>query len=137
MDTQPSRNDVGRALSRSRSRPRDCVLVNLGAPGTAGSSIERSDIGRSQPGSRSRLLAGISAEYLAASGAGLRSAPLRSGHRQRLGRDDAKAVLFLRSVIGNAGDDLRLAQLAGDLSLRSERFRTLWARQDVRRKTSG
>lgn len=49
----------------------------------------------------------------------------------------AKAVSFLRSVIGNAEDDPRLAQLIGDLSLRSERFRMLWARQDVRCKTSG
>jgi transcriptional regulator with XRE-family HTH domain len=49
----------------------------------------------------------------------------------------AKAVAYLRSVIGGAVDDPGLAELIGDLSLRSERFRTLWARQDVRQKTSG
>jgi transcriptional regulator with XRE-family HTH domain len=49
----------------------------------------------------------------------------------------AKAVAYLRSVIGGALDDPRLAELVGELSLRSERFRTLWARQDVRQKTSG
>jgi transcriptional regulator with XRE-family HTH domain len=49
----------------------------------------------------------------------------------------AKAVAYLRSVVGAAVDDPRLIELIGELSLRSERFRTLWARQDVRQKTSG
>lgn len=49
----------------------------------------------------------------------------------------AKAVAYLRSVIGGAVDDPKLAELVGELSLRSDRFRTLWARQDVRQKTSG
>lgn len=49
----------------------------------------------------------------------------------------AKAVAYLRSVIGRALDDPRLVELIGELSLRSERFRVLWARQDVRLKTSG
>jgi transcriptional regulator with XRE-family HTH domain len=48
----------------------------------------------------------------------------------------AKTVAYLRSVIG-AADDPRLAELVGELSLRSDRFRTLWGRQDVRQKTSG
>ena len=48
----------------------------------------------------------------------------------------AKAVAYLRSIVGGE-DDPRLVELIGELSLRSERFRTLWARQDVRRKTSG
>ncbi|MEU9885947.1 hypothetical protein [Sphaerisporangium sp. NPDC051011] len=49
----------------------------------------------------------------------------------------AKSVAYLRSVIGGAVDEPRLVELIGELSLRSERFRTLWARQDVRQKTSG
>lgn len=49
----------------------------------------------------------------------------------------AKVVAYLRSVVGGALDDPQLAQLIGELSLRSERFRTLWARQDVHQKTSG
>jgi transcriptional regulator with XRE-family HTH domain len=49
----------------------------------------------------------------------------------------AKAVAYLRSVIGGAADDPRLAELVGELSLRSERFAALWARQDVRQKTTG
>jgi transcriptional regulator with XRE-family HTH domain len=49
----------------------------------------------------------------------------------------AKTVAYLRSIIGGAVDDPRLAELIGELSLRSERFRMLWARQDVRQKTSG
>jgi hypothetical protein len=48
----------------------------------------------------------------------------------------AKSVAYLRSVAG-AAEDPRLAELIGELSLRSERFRTLWGRQDVRQKTSG
>jgi transcriptional regulator with XRE-family HTH domain len=49
----------------------------------------------------------------------------------------AKAVAYLRSVIGATAGDPRLTELIGELSLNSERFRTLWARQDVRHKTSG
>jgi hypothetical protein len=49
----------------------------------------------------------------------------------------AKAVAYLRSVIGADVDDPKLVELIGELSLRSERFRALWARQDVRQKTSG
>jgi transcriptional regulator with XRE-family HTH domain len=49
----------------------------------------------------------------------------------------AKAVAYLRSVVGGDVDDPRLVELVGELSLRSERFRTLWARQDARQKTSG
>lgn len=49
----------------------------------------------------------------------------------------AKAVAYLRSVSAAAVDDPELVRLIGELSLHSERFRTLWARQDVRQKTSG
>jgi transcriptional regulator with XRE-family HTH domain len=49
----------------------------------------------------------------------------------------AKTVAYLRSVAGAAVDDPWVVELIGELSLRSERFRTLWARQDVRRKSSG
>jgi len=49
----------------------------------------------------------------------------------------AKAVAYLRSVIVPVMDDPRVMELIGELSLNSDRFRTLWARQDVRQKTSG
>ncbi|GII54254.1 transcriptional regulator [Planotetraspora thailandica] len=49
----------------------------------------------------------------------------------------AKSVSYLRSVIGAADDDPRLIELVGELSLRSDRFRMLWARHDVRHQTSG
>ncbi|MEU3984435.1 helix-turn-helix domain-containing protein [Streptomyces sp. NPDC026672] len=50
----------------------------------------------------------------------------------------AKAVAQLRTLIGGGHeDDPRLAALIGELSLRSDRFRTLWARRDVRHTTSG
>lgn len=49
----------------------------------------------------------------------------------------ARVVPYLRSVVGADVDDPRLVEILGELSLRSERFRGLWARQDVKHKTSG
>ncbi|MER7184236.1 helix-turn-helix transcriptional regulator [Streptomyces hyaluromycini] len=49
----------------------------------------------------------------------------------------ARVVPYLRSVAGADVDDPRLVELVGELSLRSERFRRLWARHDVRHKSSG
>ncbi|MFF4653099.1 helix-turn-helix transcriptional regulator [Streptomyces sp. NPDC001380] len=49
----------------------------------------------------------------------------------------ARVVPYLRSVAGADTDDPRLVEIVGELSLRSERFRTLWARQDVKHKTTG
>jgi hypothetical protein len=49
----------------------------------------------------------------------------------------ARVVPYMRSVVGADIDDLRLVEIIGELSLRSERFRTLWARQDVKYKTTG
>jgi hypothetical protein len=49
----------------------------------------------------------------------------------------ARAVPHLRSIAGPDTDDPRLVELVGELSLRSERFGTLWARQDVKHKTTG
>src|ERR1700758_509317 len=49
----------------------------------------------------------------------------------------ARAVPHLRSIAGADTGDPRLVELVGELSLRSERFRTLWARQDVKHKTTG
>jgi transcriptional regulator with XRE-family HTH domain len=49
----------------------------------------------------------------------------------------ARVVPYLRSVAGPDVDDPRLVGLVGELSLRSDRFRTLWARQDVRHKSTG
>src|SRR3984957_1804471 len=49
----------------------------------------------------------------------------------------ARAVPHLRSIAGADTGDSRLVELVGELSLRSERFRTLWARQDVKHRTTG
>ncbi|MCW2529948.1 MAG: Helix-turn-helix protein [Pseudonocardiales bacterium] len=49
----------------------------------------------------------------------------------------ARVVPYLRSIAGPDVDDPRLTELVGELSVRSERFRTLWARHDVLLKTSG
>jgi transcriptional regulator with XRE-family HTH domain len=43
-----------------------------------------------------------------------------------------EGVAVLRAVAGADADDPRLRDLVGELSLRSERFRTLWARHEVR-----
>jgi transcriptional regulator with XRE-family HTH domain len=43
-----------------------------------------------------------------------------------------EAIAVLRSELGSDVDDPRLVELVGDLSVRSERFRQLWARHDVR-----
>ncbi|AFV90114.1 Putative DNA-binding protein [Acidipropionibacterium acidipropionici ATCC 4875] len=65
----------------------------------------------------------------------MRAAFLESDMR-RLYRDweamTAKAVPFLRSVVVERDDDPAVQELIGELSLRSDRFRTLWARHDVK-----
>lgn len=47
------------------------------------------------------------------------------------------AVAALRALVGPDVDDPALVELVGELSVRSERFRRLWARHDVRPKRSG
>jgi transcriptional regulator with XRE-family HTH domain len=47
------------------------------------------------------------------------------------------AVASLRVRVGPDVDDPRLNELVGELSVRSERFRQLWARHDVHSKRSG
>nr|WP_237418269.1 helix-turn-helix transcriptional regulator [Actinomadura rayongensis] len=50
--------------------------------------------------------------------------------------DEASAgiVAAFRESVGRDADDPRFVQLVGELSLGSERFRTLWARHDVKRR---
>ena len=49
----------------------------------------------------------------------------------------ARAAASLRSLAGPDTDDPRLAELVGELSIRCDRFRQLWARHDSRPKRSG
>jgi transcriptional regulator with XRE-family HTH domain len=49
----------------------------------------------------------------------------------------ASTVAELRTLVGPDVDDARLIELVGELSLRSDRFRQLWARHDARPKRSG
>lgn len=49
----------------------------------------------------------------------------------------ADTVASLRATAGADLDDPRLTELVGELSLKSEEFRHLWARHDVRVKTAG
>jgi transcriptional regulator with XRE-family HTH domain len=46
-------------------------------------------------------------------------------------------VAALRAAVGPDLDDPHLTDLVGELSLKSDRFRLLWARHDVREKTHG
>ena len=46
-------------------------------------------------------------------------------------------VAVLRGLVGPDLDDPRLTELIGELSLKSEDFRRLWARHDVSEKTHG
>jgi transcriptional regulator with XRE-family HTH domain len=47
------------------------------------------------------------------------------------------AVASVRSTVGSELDDLRLTELVGELSLKSEEFRAMWARHDVHERTDG
>ncbi|MDX3671965.1 helix-turn-helix domain-containing protein [Streptomyces europaeiscabiei] len=49
----------------------------------------------------------------------------------------ARIVPYLRSVAGPDIDDPRLVEIVGELSVRGDRFRKLWARQDVKHKATG
>ncbi|WP_198663271.1 helix-turn-helix transcriptional regulator [Jiangella endophytica] len=49
----------------------------------------------------------------------------------------AETVASLRAAAGSDLDDPALTDLVGELSLKSDEFRRLWARHDVRPKTSG
>jgi transcriptional regulator with XRE-family HTH domain len=46
-------------------------------------------------------------------------------------------VATLRGVVGRDPQDRRLIELVGELSMRSDRFRTLWAQHDVRFHRTG
>jgi len=48
----------------------------------------------------------------------------------------AEVVAQLRAAVGADIDDPRLAELIGELSLKSERFRQLWARHDISARRS-
>jgi transcriptional regulator with XRE-family HTH domain len=49
----------------------------------------------------------------------------------------ADFVATLRTTIGDDTDDPRFVELVGELALSSQRFRTLWARHDVRNLDGG
>jgi hypothetical protein len=48
----------------------------------------------------------------------------------------AAMVAQLRAEAGTDADDPRLSALVGELSLKSDRFRRLWARHDIRQGAS-
>jgi transcriptional regulator with XRE-family HTH domain len=49
----------------------------------------------------------------------------------------AKAVSGLRAMLGLGTAEPELLEMIGELSVASDRFRTLWARRDVRNRASG
>jgi transcriptional regulator with XRE-family HTH domain len=52
-------------------------------------------------------------------------------------RATEEGVAGLRAIAGSDTDDPRLTELVGELSLRSDRFRQLWARHDVHTRRGG
>ena len=80
------------------------------------------------------LCAALSPNY--AVGVNLLSAVLLDPRERDLRRDwdelTEEGVAVLRSELGPNVDDARLKELVGELSVRSERFRQLWARHEVR-----
>jgi transcriptional regulator with XRE-family HTH domain len=63
--------------------------------------------------------------------------PRRRELRPDWERSLGATVAALRANVGPDVDDPRLTELVGELSLRSEEFRKLWARHDARPKGSG
>lgn len=86
-----------------------------------------------------RLAAALSPHF--ATGANPLRAAFLSPDMRTLYRDwdamTAKAVPFLRSVVAGRDDDPRVTKLVGELSIHSERFRTLWAKHDVKVRDEG
>jgi transcriptional regulator with XRE-family HTH domain len=80
------------------------------------------------------LCAALSPNYRV--GVNLLTAVLLDPRERDLRRDwddlSEEGVAVLRSELGPNVDDPRLKELVGDLSVRSERFRQLWARHEVR-----
>ncbi|WP_329002579.1 helix-turn-helix transcriptional regulator [Kribbella sp. NBC_00709] len=80
------------------------------------------------------LCAALSPNY--AVGVNLLSAVLLDPREHEMRRDwddlTEEGVAILRTELGPNVNDPRLKELVGDLSVRSERFRQLWARHDVR-----
>ncbi|CAM5324480.1 Transcriptional regulator OS=Streptomyces fumanus OX=67302 GN=GCM10018772_32830 PE=4 SV=1 [Streptomyces fumanus] len=58
--------------------------------------------------------------------------PEEQAFQQDWTRATADAVAALRTTIGDDTDNPRFVELVGELALSSQRFRTLWARHDVR-----
>ena len=76
---------------------------------------------------------GTSATWCASSS----STPPRATRSPTSTRVAQETVATLRAAAGADLDDPRLAELVGELSLKSDEFRRLWARHDVREKASG
>jgi transcriptional regulator with XRE-family HTH domain len=52
-------------------------------------------------------------------------------------RFTTRLVPFLRAVLGAESPDRELVELVGELSIASKRFATLWARHDVKHRSTG
>ena len=63
--------------------------------------------------------------------------PRRPRHVPEFDGVAQETVATLRAAAGADLDDPRLAELVGELSLKSDEFRRLWARHEVREKASG
>jgi MmyB-like transcription regulator ligand binding domain len=52
-------------------------------------------------------------------------------------RFTTRIVPFLRAMLGAEPPDRELVELVGELSIASKRFATLWARHDVKHRSTG
>lgn len=141
-DAEHYLHDLARPASPARQRASRTERVSAGVRGLIDSWTGTAALvhGRTMLTLAANPLAVALSPYYAPGVNSLRAAFLEPEMRELFVDWDemtAKAVAYLRSVIGGAVDDPRIVELVGELSLRSERFRTLWARHDVRQKTSG
>ncbi|MFC5219768.1 hypothetical protein [Streptomyces coerulescens] len=103
----------------------------FGEPGEDGSCEQEQDSGAQRRSSAQHQLPGCGGHFRAPFfRAGACDEDLSSARAEQ---GTAGVVAQLRAAVGSDADDPRLAQLIGELSLKSERFRQLWARRDVRR----
>jgi transcriptional regulator with XRE-family HTH domain len=161
-DRHPS-IQVQRALGRALSLDGDALtyMANLAAPPTPGNR-DPDDCECVRPGlelildsltEKPAMVLGPRVDVLAANplaaalnphwrrGSNLLHALLLDPEAQRLfpewDKVAAECIASFRATLGDNLDDPRLTELVGELSLKSETFRRLWARHDVRRKTAG
>jgi transcriptional regulator with XRE-family HTH domain len=126
-----------RPRPRGRSRPRGTGLQQLIDCWPATPAYGQSTTGRVVAANR---LAAALSPFFAVGSNPLRAAFLEPAMRELYPDWEdmtAKVVSGLRAMLSPDTAEPELLETIGELSVASDRFRTLWARRDVRAKTSG